>query len=97
MTALIRQFLQNSLDAGAKRVDFLTGDGYLMVRDNGRGITRERMVEALLTMGGTDKPEGAIGGFGNAKIALLFSHEAYRIRALDTIVTARCWPTRCAG
>lgn len=89
LEALMREFLQNSLDAGAKRVWFTAGDDWVMVRDDGRGITRARMVEALLTMGGTDKQAGAIGGFGNAKVALLFSHNAYRIRTLDTVVEGR--------
>ena len=87
-TALAREFLQNSIDAGASQVSFQTTPAGLTVSDNGKGIAPERMVEALLTLGGSvkDGPE-AIGGYGLAKEILLFSHKSFRIRTHNTVVT----------
>lgn len=84
--ALVREFIQNSVDAGASRIDLETGEDSLVVRDDGCGIKPERMVESLLTLGGTVKGEGSVGGFGLAKEVLLFCHEAFQIRTLNTLV-----------
>lgn len=88
-TSLVREFLQNSVDAGATKIDFITGDDFLTVIDNGCGIKPERMVEALLTLGGSVKEGGSIGGYGIAKEILLFAHETYRIRTLNSLVRGR--------
>ena len=88
--ALGREFVQNSVDAGATRIDFITGQNALVCRDNGCGIQPERMVDALLTLGGSvkDSPH-AVGGMGLAKEVLLFAHESFQIRTLGTIVEGR--------
>lgn len=82
-SALIREFLQNSIDAGATRVDFIieeTDDNItLIVKDNGCGMTQDILVSALLTMSGSYKNEQSIGGFGAAKEILLFQHQSYRV------------------
>lgn len=76
---LIAELLQNSVDAGAKNIHFnFTPDGYEVI-DDGRGMTQETMVSALLTFGGSAKEEGATGGFGHAKILLLFSMKCYEV------------------
>lgn len=84
MTALIREFLQNSIDAGATEVNFTLdqNDRELTVIDNGCGMTEEIMEEALFKIGGSHKNVGAVGGFGSAKLILLFQHEWFTI---DTV------------
>ena len=42
--ALVREFVQNSVDAGATRIDIVTGPNSLTVTDDGRGILPERMI-----------------------------------------------------
>ncbi len=43
------------------------------------------MVEAMLTMGGSDKREGSVGGFGNAKLIVIFAHKNFQIHSLNTL------------
>ena len=85
-TRLVQELLQNSLDAGATTIR-LTFDalGY-KCEDNGRGMSQDRMVGALLTMGGSVKEAGATGGFGAAKKLLLFAHASFAIHSNDTLV-----------
>lgn len=86
-TRLVQELLQNSLDAGATVIR-LTFDslGY-KCEDNGSGMTQDRMVSALLTMGGSVKESGATGGFGAAKKLLLFAHASFAIHSNDTFVS----------
>lgn len=85
-TRLVQELLQNSLDAGATTISLLFGANSYRCEDNGRGMTRERMVSALLTMGGSQKEAGATGGFGAAKKLLLFAHKSFSIHSNDTAV-----------
>lgn len=82
-TALIREFLQNSVDAGATEISFEIHSNFMIVTDNGHGMDRNILENALLTMSGTHKGHGAIGGFGSAKEILLFQHECYSVRTQD--------------
>lgn len=86
-TRLVQELLQNSIDAGATIIR-LTFDalGY-KCEDNGRGMTRDRMISALLTMGGSVKEAGSTGGFGAAKKLLLFAHKTFAIHSNDTFVS----------
>ena len=83
-TALIRELLQNSIDAKATKIDCVAQNGLLIWQDNGHGMSKSRMIEAMLTMGGSVKEEGAVGGFGEAKILILFAQKAFEIVSLDT-------------
>ena len=83
--AMIREFIQNSYDAQATIIDFrLTVNDRdaieLSVDDDGTGMDRDSLENVLLCMGGSKKPEGAIGGFGYAKSILFFAHRRYTIR-----------------
>jgi hypothetical protein len=49
-------------------------------------MTKDRMVAALLTMGGSIKEVGSTGGFGAAKKLLLFAHSSFVIHSNDTLV-----------
>lgn len=83
---LIAELLQNSLDAGATDVSFSFTDAGYVCQDNGCGMSRERMVKALLTMGGSAKEANATGGFGAAKKLLLFAHKSFTIHSNETYV-----------
>ena len=83
---LVTELFQNSLDAGATKISLTAdADGY-SCGDNGRGMTKERMVSAMLTMGGSIKESGSTGGFGAAKKLILFAHKSFSIRSNDTAV-----------
>lgn len=85
--ALIREFVQNSVDAGARRIDILIDAERMGVRDDGHGIEPDRLESALLTLGGSAKQgDSAVGGFGVAKEIILYAHKSYRIRTLRTLV-----------
>lgn len=84
MRALFRELIQNSVDAGAQNIRFSLDDTSYTCEDDGAGMTRERMQEALLTMGGSFKLGDSVGGFGEAKILLLFSMEKYIIHSQTT-------------
>jgi hypothetical protein len=86
-TAIIREAVQNSIDAGATKIEIETGPTWCKVTDNGCGMTEEVLVDAMLTMSGSHKSNsGAIGGFGAAKEILLFQHEKYEMHTLDNRV-----------
>ena len=88
--AIVREALQNSLDAGATEIRLLVSpEGRFSIEDNGRGMTADRMVEALLTLGGSLKAAGSIGGFGEAKLLLLFGHRSYFIHSRNVVVNGK--------
>jgi len=80
-SALIREFLQNSVDAGSTKIQFEFDEANrsLTVQDDGCGMSKDILVSALLTMSGSYKEGNAIGGFGAAKEILLFQHHEYRV------------------
>jgi hypothetical protein len=70
---LIRELIQNALDAGATRIDVDTDfQDNLTVTDNGSGMEYETMINTFLTLGGSEKDRGKtiVGGFGIAKLAI---------------------------
>lgn len=88
--ALFRELIQNSVDAKAKNihVSIETNDLYHIVsfEDDGKGMNKDTIKNALLTMGGTEKEEDNIGGFGQAKIIIYFGHEKYEIKSKNNHV-----------
>lgn len=85
--ALIRELLQNSIDAKASHIQFFTTEDSLLVEDDGKGMSKDIMINAMLTFGGSFKDEDSIGGFGLAKEIILFQHESYEIITRDMVVT----------
>ena len=90
--AVVREFIQNSYDAQSTHIDFnlsLDQDKnvVLTVTDNGCGMSEDTLVNVLLCMGGSQKLEGAIGGFGYAKAILFFAHKRYVIASGQTEVS----------
>ena len=84
--AIIREFLQNSVDAGAKNVhfNFHKHSCQLEVIDDGCGMDRSVLEGKLLCLGGTFKGTGdSIGGFGKAKEVLFFCWNKYMIETGD--------------
>ena len=86
----LRECMQNSLDAGATRIDVSASvEGYtnsgkltITVSDNGSGISD--FESFFLTIGGSTKREtaGSIGGFGIAKLAII-AMDDWNIRSVD--------------
>jgi hypothetical protein len=89
-SAIVREALQNSLDAGSTRIQMtVLEDGVFEIEDDGSGMSQERMVSALLTFGGSEKEEGSRGGFGSAKELILFAHTHFFIHSRDNKVSGR--------
>lgn len=81
-TAFIREFIQNSIDAGASKITTSFKDGYFEIVDNGEGMNDQTIQESLLTLGGSKKHGKSVGGLGKAKEILYFSWPAWSIRSL---------------
>lgn len=85
--ALVREFAQNSADAGASLVEFnFCGDNLLTVADNGKGADERKVRMKLLVPLASEKDGEAIGGFGKAKELLYFGNESWSIRTRDVLV-----------
>lgn len=97
--AWVREALQNSSDGGAKNINIQIEEVDFPDRvegapvitrvtctDDGRGMTKDVLLDVFLRMGGSLKNEGAIGGFGHAKLVLAFAHKSYEIKTGDVIV-----------
>lgn len=89
--AIFRELIQNSSDAGATELIFNISQindtqVHLTCIDNGSGMDRNILENILLSLGGSYKETGSIGGFGYAKIILFFAHTKYQIKTRDLIV-----------
>ena len=83
--ALVREFMQNSLDCGSKKIQidvrFENGETFLTVFNDGEPMTEQIITEKLLSLGSSGKGfQGTVGGFGKAKELLYFCHKNYSIR-----------------
>lgn len=92
--AWAREAGQNSLDAGATAISCnvaLNEEGNTVVEwtDNGRGMTRDILVNKFMAVGGSAKEAGNAGGFGVAKLVLAFAQICYAIRTGFMFVTGR--------
>jgi len=87
--ALIRELIQNSMDAGATTLHFSTPDTHkLIASDNGCGMSLEEFRKYYLALGGSKKPPGSLGCFGAAK-ELTFAMAHWEIRSLDFVCTGQ--------
>lgn len=88
--AFAREVLQNSIDCGSRNIHItvaeVDADGdhpqtLVTVGNDGAPMTREILVDKLLSLGssGKDFRANSVGGFGKAKEILYFAHERYRI------------------
>lgn len=90
-SAIIREGLQNAADStGCTRIDFEVEEkensAILTIKDNGRGMNRDVLTNVFLVMGESLKDNGAVGGFGKAKIVLCFSQIRYQIISNDYLL-----------
>lgn len=90
--AFWREFFQNSIDAGATRIDVQTvdlGDNRIQVifTDNGSGMSRDTLENVYFRLGATTKEnQDMVGGFGRARILTCFSMADYKIHTRDNLV-----------
>lgn len=89
--AYFRELIQNSYDAGATQISFdiqAAEDNQIKIScaDNGCGMDRNTLINVLLALGGSKKPDGSIGGFGYAKSLLFFAHNSYYVRTQNWFV-----------
>lgn len=71
--AIAREVIQNSQDAGASQVTFSVKPNSFQATDDGHGMDLDEFRRFYLTLGGTKKQTGSIGGFGAAKELLSFA------------------------
>lgn len=81
--AIVRELIQNSLDAGAKNIYLNFEGNTYSAQDDGRGMDRVQFQDRFLTLGATHKETGSIGGFGAAKKVLAFAYEKWECASLD--------------
>jgi len=85
-SALIREFIQNSVDADAKNIELSFNGEWLKIIDDGCGMSITTIENALLTLGGSHKKECSIGGIGKAKELLYFAWPQWEIRSQKALV-----------
>lgn len=96
--AFWRELLSNSVDAEASeiriRADWLNKAGEadkisVTFADNGSGMSLETIRDVYMQLGRSTKDigDGAVGGFGRARILTCFGQERYEIRTRDLLVT----------
>lgn len=83
-SAFWRELLQNSVDAGASKIQVTLrpeGGGCVATfQDNGPGMTLETLEQVYFVVGETTKIGGdSIGGFGRARILTCFGHDSWKI------------------
>ena len=83
-----REAVQNSVDAGATRIDCMVEEvpeGFAVsVTDDGRGMDEDTLLNKFLVLGGTTKTLGDTrGGFGKAKELLVLPWLAWSIHTRD--------------
>jgi hypothetical protein len=77
--AWAREAIQNSFDAGAKRIEFICGENDCLAIDDGTGMSEETLLNKLMVPGMSEKPSWAVGGFGEAKKLLTFPWDHFII------------------
>lgn len=83
-----REVIQNSVDGGAANIELFyehidNNKILLRCRDDGTGMTEDVLRNVFLALGGTDKGTDKTGGFGYAKVIILFAHLSYKIKTLN--------------
>lgn len=92
MTALVREFFQNSVDAGAENFSMKidTTDHTFTVTDDGCGMDESILRNKLLVLGESHKEKAnSVGAFGHAKLLLYFSWGKWEIRTQDILVSGQ--------
>lgn len=83
---LAAELIQNSYDAGAKNIHLNFHEDYYECIDDGAGMDRDTLINAMLTLGGSQKCANSTGGFGAAKKLILFAHKSYEVKTRNSHV-----------
>lgn len=89
--AFWRELFQNSIDAGATKIDVFmdSSNKTITFTDNGRGMDENTLTNIFFALGNTTKSsigDSSVGGFGKARIILCFAHHSYTISTQDMFV-----------
>lgn len=87
---LVAELFQNSVDAGAKNIHFKFDEASYTCEDDGCGMDEDRLISAMLTLGGSIKDNNSTGGFGAAKKLILFAHKSYIVVTNNIHVQGHC-------
>lgn len=81
--AFIREFFQNSIDAGASVINVtLNSDNNTVIfEDNGHGMSEDTFKNIYLKLGRTTKDQNNLGGFGRARILTSFGQVSYKVES----------------
>ena len=85
-SALVREFIQNSVDADAKNIELNFDGEWLEIMDDGMGMSLIAIENALLTLGGSYKKGSSVGGIGKAKEILYFAWPQWEIRSQRSLI-----------
>ncbi|MBL6996790.1 ATP-binding protein [Desulfobacula sp.] len=85
-SALVREFIQNSVDADAKNIELSFNGEWLEIIDDGVGMSLTTIETALLTLGGSYKKGSSVGGIGKAKEILYFAWPQWEIRSQNSLI-----------
>lgn len=85
-SAFVREFLQNSHDAGSKNIGLFANGSNFSISDDGCGMDRNTLEKVLLVLHGTDKGDDSAGGFGRAKELIYFAWPEWSIRTRNLLV-----------
>jgi len=88
MGAFIREAIQNGRDSGATSIwiDIDDKEKTISFENNGDSMSEDTLLNVLLSLGGTKKKDGDVGGFGQAKNLLYFSWDKWSIHTGDIFV-----------
>ena len=86
--AFWRELFQNSIDAGANKIDIsyekLGNNCIVSFKDNGKGMSKNVLENVFFNLGTTTKnSSNSVGGFGRARIILCFAQTDYLIRTQE--------------
>jgi len=88
--AFVREVVQNSRDAGANVVKIVADENSVVVEDDGCGMSKEVLIQGMLTLSGSVKKEGDTGGFGAAKELILFAMNSYELHTHALLAMGEC-------
>ena len=81
-----KELLQNSIDAGSTNtIIHIVDEKAIVCIDNGSGITPTVFHSGFVNLGGSEKCENAMGGFGTAKTSYLGNSAVIAIRSIAMV------------
>lgn len=91
--AFYREFVQNSVDAGSKLIEFDVKQendskkAIVVIKDDGEGMGEKIIKDVYLTLGETTKQSSeSCGGMARARQLTTFAHDVWSIRTQDCFV-----------